>query len=111
MTMRVFNVQLVLEDFCTLKPGQTPEVDELKPVIDWATADDFGMEGKFVTEVTANLRIDSAGRHDFRITSDDGSRLIIDGTQVIDNGGKHGARPKDGSVHLSTGHHALRIDH
>ncbi|MFC8659658.1 family 16 glycoside hydrolase [Streptomyces parvus] len=111
VTMRVFDVQMALEDFCTLKPGQTPNVDELKPTIDWTTADDFGLGGKFATEVTAYLNVESAGTYDFRITSDDGSRLIIDGTQIIDNGGKHGAQPKEGTAELTEGHHALRIDH
>ena len=41
VTMRVFDVQMALEDFCTLKPGQTPNVDELKPTIDWTTAEDL----------------------------------------------------------------------
>ncbi|MFD5899286.1 MULTISPECIES: family 16 glycoside hydrolase [unclassified Streptomyces] len=111
VTMRVFDVQVPLEDFCTLKPGQTPNIDKLKPTIDWTTPEDFGLGENFVTEVTGYLDIQTPGKHNFRITSDDGSRLIIDGTQIIDNGGKHGPQPKDGSVELTEGHHPLRIDH
>lgn len=103
VTMRVFDVQVPLEDFCTLKPGQTPNIDQLKPTIDWTTAEDFGMGENFVTEVTGYLNIQTPGKYNFRLTSDDGSRLIVDGTEIIDNGGKHGPQPKDGSVELAEG--------
>jgi hypothetical protein len=111
VTMRVFDVQVPLEDYCTLKPSQTPNIDKLMPTIDWSTTAQFGIADRFVTEVTGYLNIGTAGTHDFRITSDDGSRLIIDGTEVIDNGGLHGPTPKDGSIELTEGYHSLRIDH
>ncbi|QFU92043.1 family 16 glycoside hydrolase [Amycolatopsis sp. YIM 10] len=111
VTMRVFDIQVPLEEYCTLKPSQTPNIDQLKPTIDWTTNADFGINDRFVTEVIANLNVATAGRHDFRLTSDDGARLFIGGTQVIDHGGRHGATPKDGSIELTTGYQALRIDH
>ncbi len=52
VTLRVFDVQVILDDYCTLKPGQTPNVDKIMPTIDWTTAADFGLTDKFVTEVT-----------------------------------------------------------
>ena len=36
---------------------------------------------------------------------------MIDDTVVIDHDGLHGATPKDGAITLTTGYHALRIDH
>jgi hypothetical protein len=111
VTMRVFDVQVPLTDYCKLKPGQTPNVDKLMPTIDWSNATDFGFTDRFVTEVSAYLTISAGGTYDFRITSDDGARLLLDGIQVIDHPGRHGATPKDGSINLAAGHHALRIDH
>jgi hypothetical protein len=111
VTLRVFDVQVPLDDYCTLKPGQTPNIDKLMPTIDWSTAADFGLTDRFVTEVTGYLGITTAGAYDFRLTSDDGARLLLDGATVIDHPGKHGATPKDGSAELGTGYHALRIDH
>ncbi|WP_410656989.1 family 16 glycoside hydrolase [Amycolatopsis sp. lyj-112] len=111
VTLRVFDVQVPLEKYCTLKPSQTPNIDKLMPTIDWAGAEHFGVTDRFVTEVTGYLNITAAGRYDFRLTSDDGARLFLGGTQVIDHGGKHGATPKDGSIELSPGAHPLRIDH
>src|SRR5690606_31449281 len=53
---------------------------------------------------------DSAGTYEFRLTSDDGSRLVIDDTEVIDNDGLHGAESKDGSIALEPGYHDLRVE-
>ncbi|MER5963524.1 ricin-type beta-trefoil lectin domain protein [Streptomyces sp. NPDC002057] len=111
VTLRVFDVQVPLGDLCTLKAGQTPNIDKLMPVVDWSTAGDFGLETHFVTQVIGNLGAPQAGAYTFRLTSDDGSRLWIDDQLVIDHGGLHGAEPKDATVDLTAGPHALRIEH
>ncbi|MFE0677678.1 ricin-type beta-trefoil lectin domain protein [Streptomyces sp. NPDC058867] len=111
VTLRVFDTQVPLSTLCTLKPGQTPNIDKLMPVIDWSSAAEFGLESNFVTHVIANLDVPSAGAHTFRLTSDDGSRLWIDDQLVIDHDGLHGAEPKDGAVQLSAGYHSVRIEH
>ncbi|MFJ3553111.1 family 16 glycoside hydrolase [Streptomyces sp. NPDC090114] len=112
VTLRVFDVQVPLEKICTLKPGQTPNVDKLMPAVDWSTTDDFGgFNDNFVTQVTGNVHAPADGSYTFRLSSDDGSRLLIDGQVVIDHDGLHGAEPKDGTVQLTGGIHALRIDH
>ncbi|MFI2670780.1 family 16 glycoside hydrolase [Streptomyces albidoflavus] len=111
VTLRVFDLQTPLDELCEIKAGQTPNVDKLMSVIDWSATDDFGVADHFVSEVTANLTVPEDGTYDFRLTSDDGSRLLIGGDTVIDHDGLHGAEPKDGSKGLTEGHHALRIDH
>ncbi|MFG2517314.1 family 16 glycoside hydrolase [Streptomyces sp. NPDC048584] len=112
VTLRVFDVQVPLEKICTLKPGQTPNVDKLMPAVDWSTTDDFGgFNDNFVTQVTGNVHAPADGSYTFRLSSDDGSRLLIDGEVVIDHDGLHGAEPKDGTVQLTEGMHSLRIDH
>lgn len=112
VTLRVFDVQTPLSELCTLKPGQTPNHDKLMPTVDWSTAGDFGgFEDRFVAEATGYLMAPSDGSYVFRLTSDDGSRLTLDGRTVIDHDGLHGAEPKDGTVHLTAGAHPLRIDH
>ncbi|MFF9543671.1 family 16 glycoside hydrolase [Streptomyces albidoflavus] len=111
VTLRVFDLQTPIDELCEIKAGQTPNVDKLMPVIDWSATDDFGVADHFVSEVTANLTVPEDGTYDFRLTSDDGSRLLIGGDTVIDHDGLHGAEPEDGSKELAEGHHALRIDH
>ncbi|MFE9169827.1 family 16 glycoside hydrolase [Streptomyces kebangsaanensis] len=112
VTLRVFDVQTPLSKLCTLKPGQTPNHDKLMPTVDWSTTADFGgFADNFVTETSGYLNVPRDGSYSFRLTSDDGSRLAIDGDTVIDHDGLHGSEPKDGTVHLAAGLHPLRIDH
>ncbi|TDC80098.1 family 16 glycoside hydrolase [Streptomyces hainanensis] len=111
VTLRTYDVQVPLEEICTLKPGQTPNVDRLMPTIDWTTADQFGFENRFVTHAIANIDVPQDGTYTFRLTSDDGSRLFVDDQQVIDHDGLHGATSKDGSVELTAGYHALFVEY
>jgi hypothetical protein len=111
VTLRVYDLQTSLSRLCTLKAAQTPNVDKLMPTINWTTTAQFGIGDYFLSEVTGNINIATAGTYAFRLTTDDGSRLRIDDTLVINHDGLHGATPKDGSIQLGTGYHALRIDH
>ncbi|GAA0623476.1 DUF1080 domain-containing protein [Kribbella sandramycini] len=112
VTLRVFDLQAPLDRICKLKPGQTPNVDKLLPTINWSSTDDFGIADRFVSEVTANLNLAAAGRYEFRLTSDDGSRLLLDDELVINHDGLHGSDPAaTASVELAAGSHPLRIEH
>ncbi|MDP9793290.1 hypothetical protein J2S43_001802 [Catenuloplanes nepalensis] len=111
VTLRTFDLQASRDSLCTLKPGQTPNVDRLMPTINWSAAADFGVDNFFQSEVIGNINITAAGTYGFRLTSDDGSRLRIDGTTVINNDGAHGATPVEGTVALTTGYHSLHIDY
>ncbi|MFJ8887791.1 family 16 glycoside hydrolase [Streptomyces sp. NPDC102402] len=112
VTLRVFDTQVPLNALCTLKPGQTPNHDALMSTVDWSTADDFGgYADNFVAEVSGYLVVPEDGTYGFRLNSDDGSRLTIDGTEVIDHDGPHGAEPKDGSAQLTAGSHPFEVDY
>ncbi|QGN49624.1 DUF1080 domain-containing protein [Micromonospora sp. WMMC415] len=111
VTLRVYDVQVPLDELCTLKPGQTPNVDRLMPTINWTSSSDFGFEDRFVTQVLGNLNVTQAGSYTFRLTSDDGSKLTIGSTVVVDHDGLHGPTPKEGTLTLAAGLHPLRLDH
>lgn len=111
VTLRTYDLQTSLARLCTLKSGQTPNVDKLMPTINWTTTADFGLTDQFLSEVIGNINIATAGTYQFRLTSDDGSRLRLDGNVVINHDGLHGATSVTGSAALTTGYHALRIDH
>ena len=110
VTLRVYDMQTELNRLCTLKTGQTPNVDKLLPTINWSGTE-FGVADFFLSEVTGNINIATAGTYAFRLTSDDGSRLRLDDTLVINHDGLHGPTPAEGSIQLATGYHALRIEH
>jgi hypothetical protein len=111
VTLRVYDLQTGLDRLCTLKAGQTPNVDKLMASINWTSTADFGLNDNFLSDVSGNINIATAGTYQFRLTSDDGSRLRIDDKIVINNDGLHGATAVTGSVALTTtGYHALRIE-
>lgn len=111
VTLRTYDMARDLSELCTLRSGQTPNVDQLKPTIDYSTEADFGMGERFIAHALANLSVPSAGNYEFRLTSDDGSRLVIDDAEVIDNDGLHGAESKEGTVALEPGFHDLRVEY
>lgn len=58
---------------------------------------------------TGQFQVDKAGAFTFKLVSDDGSRLWIDGKEVIDNDGTHGTDEKEGTVSLARGPHAIKV--
>jgi alpha-L-fucosidase len=57
------------------------------------------------------LRVDTDAVYGFRLESDDGSRLFIDGRLVCDNDGRHAPTVVDGSIALSAGWHAISVEY
>src|SRR5690606_22662450 len=51
----------------------------------------------------------SDGEYTFFTTSDDGSKLFIGTTQVVNNDGLHGAAEQSGKIGLKAGKHAIRV--
>ena len=96
-----------LPNFDELKPETIAKVDP--PLIDIAAAtrpDYFG----FV--FTASLIVPKDGQYTFILDSDDGSRLSLDGKQILEYDGIHGVgRPKRTSVELKQGRYPLRLDY
>ncbi|MBI3416161.1 MAG: hypothetical protein HY043_12760 [Verrucomicrobia bacterium] len=68
------------------------------------------LKENFYVRWTGLLRIQKAGRYTFFLESDDGSRLFLDGKQVVNNGGIHSLEEKSGDVELTVGDHPLIID-
>ena len=57
------------------------------------------------------IHIDTPGEYTFGILSDDGSKLYLEGSLLIDNDGAGGAREKTASVTLDAGMHAIRAEY
>jgi hypothetical protein len=47
----------------------------------------------------------------FQLVSDDGSRLFLDGEQIVDNWGKHELQARGATVRLRAGVHHLRVEY
>jgi len=57
----------------------------------------------FVARFTGILRVPRSGHYHFWTTSDDGSKLWVNGRQVVNNDGLHGMRTRYGRVFLKQG--------
>jgi alpha-L-fucosidase len=66
-------------------------------------------EERFAFEYTGYVRVPADGVYAFYTDSDDGSRLYIGDTLVVDNDGLHGMREARGVVALAEGLHPLRV--
>ena len=55
------------------------------------------------------INITTAGSYTFYTASDDGSKLYIDGVQVVDNDGLHGIVEQSGTLTLTAGMHAIEV--
>ena len=57
------------------------------------------------------LEIKEAGDFKFRLGSDDGSRLFINGKELIDNDGMHAVKYKEESIELEPGMAQVRVEY
>jgi hypothetical protein len=65
----------------------------------------------FALQFEGFIQIDTAGKYMFTTQSDDGSKLYIDGKEVVDNDGNHGVVEKTGNTELTAGKHAIRVEY
>jgi len=112
--VRLYDIAVEVTALPELAHGELPNVVKVVPTLDLRSErGDFApLESWFVAEVSAVLTVKHAGRYCFRLVSDDGSRLWLDGKLLIDHDGLHGPTAKDSEpVALTAGPHELRIWH
>ena len=111
--LRLYQIDQPTRGIPELVAGQAPNEIRVIPTLELlAERGDFGqVASPFYTEIDGFLAIDAAGEYGFRLISDDGSRLWIDDTRVIDHDGLHAPEPKDGAARLGAGARRVRIRH
>ena len=92
-----------LPDFDTLTPVREGTTDSLV----YPTLSERSERVAYV--FTGRLEVAKAGDYLFTVYSDDGSRLFLDGTELIDNDGKHDYEPQTGLITLSEGAHDFQL--
>lgn len=60
---------------------------------------------------TGRILIEEDGEYTFTLGSDDGSRLWINGEQVVDNDGVHRHLERSASIELKAGEHEIRVEY
>lgn len=73
--------------------------------------DPLGLTTNFGADITATINVASAGSYTFNTTSDDGSVLLIDGQEVVNNNANQGATQRIGSINLSAGLHIMEVQY
>ena len=58
---------------------------------------------------SGQIEIPQSGNYRFFTQSNDGSRLLIDGKQVVDNDGEHGTEEASGAITLKAGMHPIEL--
>jgi alpha-L-fucosidase len=94
----------VLPDFDALTPESVGEAREI----------DLGPDPHreyYGQRLNGYLRIPADDAYTFALAADDGAKLWIDGTLVVDNDGLHGVEEKTGVVPLARGTHAIRVEY
>jgi hypothetical protein len=66
-------------------------------------------EENFGLRFSGFMDVPQDGVYGFYLASDDGSRLVVDGDQVVDNDGIHGVRERAGYVALAAGKHSIEL--
>jgi PA14 domain len=87
------SLNVPLRDFRTGFPGVTNRIE-------W-----------FAIDYTGRFWIEKPALYRFSLTSDDGSRLYIDGQLVVDNDGVHANLERSASLELAGGVHSIRVSY
>ncbi len=92
-----------LPEFASLKPARTGAV------ANWGFDEFKHRDENWAATFRGYITVPVSGLYTFFLTSDDGSRLLIDGTTVVDNDGPHGAREREGYTLLEAGAHQVQL--
>lgn len=70
-----------------------------------------GLYEWFAIRFITRILVPADGDVEFRLTSDDGSKLRINGAVIIDNDGQHSIKAKTGIVSLTQGYHDMVLEY
>jgi hypothetical protein len=109
-----FYMDQELQDFPAIAPERKADLRRIDKAVNFeSTAGKFAeteYEDCFYVRWTGVLRVPKAAKWTLYTESDDGSRIWIDGKQVVENGGLHAMEEKSGEVDLKAGDHPIKID-
>ncbi|WP_437399130.1 PA14 domain-containing protein [Flagellimonas lutimaris] len=109
VTFQVYQVNGIekLPDFADFNPILEGFVTEFSHK--QALSEEIPQEQVAVT-FESYLEVQEAGKYTFFTNSDDGSKLYVNGTQIVDNDGDHGVMERSGSLELAKGRHLVRVE-
>jgi len=78
-------------------------VADLQNTVDSGNIDTYGIR------YNGYIKIDTGGSYTFYTNSDDGSKLYVDGVQIVNNDGYHSTQERSGTVTLTSGLHRIQV--
>jgi len=115
LTGEYFDLGTDLDGFPTIAADKKPTLKRVDKNLNFRstsmTFPDTKLQSHFAIRWTGKIRIPKDGKYTFFLESDDGSRLLLDGKQVVDNGGLHEMQVDSGTVELKAGDHDLKVDY
>ncbi|MEK6250096.1 MAG: PA14 domain-containing protein, partial [Planctomycetales bacterium] len=94
------------ETLNALQPVETGYVPKIELDIPQRKKEHF-----YALRFSGLLKVDRQGQYTFYLSSDDGSRLYVDGELVVDNDGYHEFRERTGSVKLTAAMHSIQVNY
>lgn len=92
--------------------GMKPSYTGVAPALHAIDEKQFGdYSSNFYMRAEGMIDIPQRKNYVFRLVSDDGSKLYIDGKLVVDHDGLHGATARDGELILSAGKHPFVVEY
>ena len=95
------------ENINMVSPFATPLIHQ--GITDNISIDKKQRIDKFAFQFDGYIKINKEGVYNFYTSSDDGSKLFIDGIEVVDNDGDHGTLEKNGRAALKKGYHKIKV--
>jgi predicted alpha-1,2-mannosidase len=93
----------------------TEDLETVQPVASGITAnfnfDSRQKESYFGFRYTGYIKAPSDGIYHFYLRSNDGSRLFIDDSELIENDGNHGSVEEPGTIGLKAGLHRIKVNY
>ncbi len=111
--LEVYQISESLSAIPTIQSGELPNAARVIASIDLSSdRDDFSPCGeRLVTCVRGVMRVPRGGRYEFRLNSDDGSRLAISGEVIVNFDGLQVGVSGGGIAVLKRGDHPFTIEH
>lgn len=79
--------------------------------VDWFLFPNDILPAPFSIEWRGKIHAPVTGLYTFGTNSDDGSYVYLDGQLVVDNGGSHGSRYREGQIFLEEGYHDIVVQY
>lgn len=110
-----FQLSDSLSEMPEIPKGQKPDLQRVDRQINFPSTQGAWtgtpFEDNFYVRWTGRVRILKAGTYTFFLNSDDGSRLLIDGRQIVLNGGTHDMIEIPGTIDLTAGDHEILVEY